>query len=153
LDAPLWEQTWRRRLAPADTNERGDDVPIDPGPVEVLVGAGLGGGNVTYGMAERGVPAIDLGSYAFTADEGRFGRVMALVLFGLAGVVTVIARRRGFGLADVPISPNVLLALAGVFWWLFLWPGWLGLVVLAAAAWSAARTAWSLWPKGRVSVP
>jgi hypothetical protein len=153
LEAPLWEQPWRRRLAPTDTNERRDDGPMAPGPVDVLVGAGLGGGDVSYGMADRGVPAIDLGSYAFAADEGRFGRVLAFLLFGLAMVVTVIARRRGIGLAGVPISPNVLLALAGVLWWLFLWPGWLGLVVLLAAAWSGARTAWSLWPKGRISVP
>jgi hypothetical protein len=99
------------------------------------------------------VPAIDSGPYAFAVDEGRAGRMFALIVFGITGVAAVIARRRGASLADLSIHPNLLLALVGIFWWLFLWPGWLGLVVLVTAAWSAARTAWSLFPKGRISVP
>jgi hypothetical protein len=113
---------------------------------DALTATRLGGGQVTHWIWDQGVSAIDLAP-AHPIDNHFWGRWIALGLIG-AGVVSVLfAPRRGLmpavlSPANLQIASHLLLAFAGLFWWLFLWPSWLGLVLLLAAVVSALRFPW-----------
>lgn len=80
------------------------------------------------------------------------------LLGGLCLVVAAaVARgaRRGWGIEWLCRWPQAALALAGIAWWLWASPGWLGLVLAGVALWTAVRgsvpraggfPAWSGWP-------
>jgi hypothetical protein len=117
-------------------------LPAPPSVLpDTISAAGIGGRHSTHWMWDHGVSSIELDPSRLV-DSHFWGRWMALGVM-CAGVASVLfARRRGWTLGNLMISPNLLLALVGLFWWLYLWPSWLGLILLFAAVWSALRFPW-----------
>ncbi|MEX2185218.1 MAG: hypothetical protein WD875_00420 [Pirellulales bacterium] len=70
----------------------------------------------------------------------------AIAMVVAAAAVLLLLRRGGRRILGEQCArhPHLALAVAGVFWWLWLWPGWIGWALIAVSIFWAWRMAWPL---------
>jgi hypothetical protein len=67
---------------------------------------------------------------------------LAIVVVAGMGAVLILLRSNPTVIDFVCRWPQAIGMVLGVFYWTFLWPSWLGLLILAASLWLALRTTW-----------
>jgi hypothetical protein len=112
--------------------------PTSLGTTDFLARAGLGGAQVQHWHWDGSAFEMEFRPIEAAGSRGKGRWTAFFVLCAAIGGVVFARRQRWTALAlGLPLS--FPLAVGGLFWWLFLWPSWVGLVIIAAAVGSALR--------------
>jgi hypothetical protein len=98
-------------------------------------------------LAADGAASVVL-DYQARASDSWWGRLLAACGLGLLVAACALERRRRASLALLSRWPHVLGVIAGLAWWLWLWPSALGWVVILASLVCSIRSGWK-WSRPR----
>jgi hypothetical protein len=97
--------------------------------------------NATRCLAADGAASVVL-DYQARASDSWLRRFFAACGLGLLVVACLAGSRRGVSLAFLSRWPHVLGVVAGLAWWLWLWPSALGWVIILACLVCCVRSGW-----------
>jgi hypothetical protein len=103
--------------------------------------------NATRCLAADGAASVVL-DYQARASDSWWGRFFAACGIGLVVAACLVGSRRGALLALLSRWPHVLGVLAGLAWWLWLWPSAFGWLIILASLVCSIRSGWK-WSQPR----
>jgi hypothetical protein len=98
-------------------------------------------------LAAEGAASVVL-DYQGRESDSWWGRFFAACGLGLLVVACLVGSRRGVSLSVLSRWPHVLGVIAGLAWWLWLWPSALGWLVILACLVGSIRSGWK-WSRPR----